>query len=363
MARSNAATAVRETPGKIPARAYQTALRRAAGASAASADRIFEFVFSDGTVDRMGDTIDPDGWDIEAYEKNPVVLYAHDNYSVPIAKCVKLWVEGGALRGQIQVSTDARGEEVFQKLLAGELNAVSVGFQPKRWEYVEDDERRGMDFKEQELLEVSVVPVPANANALIQPRTRSMPKTATKADDGVGELNETHEKLNALMDRHEKCVKALEEHEKRMGEHVKALGEHVEKIASLYGADAVSDGDAAKEGADGKAVIEALVKAGMSLDDATARVKAIKASASHVLSDTQYQRCFGAHKSLSKMLADHHEGMGAAPAGTEPGGKPDNDADGSGEDEPDEDDKKQMAELERKTAELAELTTQLTGKV
>jgi len=49
------------------------------------------------------------------------------------------------------------------------LNATSVGFKPKEWVFNED--RKGVDFKTQELLEFSVVPVPSNPEALIEARS------------------------------------------------------------------------------------------------------------------------------------------------------------------------------------------------
>jgi hypothetical protein len=49
----------------------------------------------------------------------------------------------------------------------GFLRATSVGFRPKRDKYSWNEERGGIDFEEQELLEFSVVPVPSNPEALL----------------------------------------------------------------------------------------------------------------------------------------------------------------------------------------------------
>ena len=40
------------------------------------------FVASDETEDRLGDVLRSDGWDLEAYRRNPVFLWAHD-YTAP----------------------------------------------------------------------------------------------------------------------------------------------------------------------------------------------------------------------------------------------------------------------------------------
>ena len=51
----------------------------------------------------------------------------------------------------------------------GWLKTVSVGFQPVEWVAAKDKSRPGgVDFKKQTLLEISIVPLPANPNALIQ---------------------------------------------------------------------------------------------------------------------------------------------------------------------------------------------------
>ena len=40
-------------------------------------DRTMTFVISNGGVDGDNDTIDPSGWDLENFRRNPVVLWSH----------------------------------------------------------------------------------------------------------------------------------------------------------------------------------------------------------------------------------------------------------------------------------------------
>jgi hypothetical protein len=76
---------------------------------------------------------------------------------------------------------------VFRLIDAGYINAVSVGFQPIEWEMAKSPDRRGgIDFIKQELLEISVVSLPANANALVEGRSYGSRRTA--ADDPIREL-------------------------------------------------------------------------------------------------------------------------------------------------------------------------------
>lgn len=136
--------------------------------------RSLTFTISTASVDRVGDTIALDGWKLDTFRKNPVVLWAHDASSLPVAKADKVWIEGGKLMAQAEFTPPGMArfnDAVFDMLKLGFLNATSVGFSPLKYAFTDDPQRRfGIDFLEQELLEFSVVPVPANAEALIQGR-------------------------------------------------------------------------------------------------------------------------------------------------------------------------------------------------
>ena len=130
------------------------------------------FVASTATPDRYGDIIDQKGWQLDAYNKNPIVLLNHDSSQLPIG------------RGQVQVKNDQlvidvefdmddpRAAEVARKTQKGFMNAVSVGFQPLqsalRAELSKDSPyygKSGQFYKSAELLEVSIVTIPANGEA------------------------------------------------------------------------------------------------------------------------------------------------------------------------------------------------------
>src|SRR5262245_54842569 len=132
------------------------------------ADRRFRFTFSDGSIDRMGDRINPAGWHLDAYRKNPVVLFGHDYTSLPIGRSPWQAIQGGALIGDIEFcpkGINPLADQVAELVGSGWLQTVSVGFRPVK--HAASQERSGIDFHEQELLEVSVVPVPANQNAML----------------------------------------------------------------------------------------------------------------------------------------------------------------------------------------------------
>ena len=164
----------------------------------AGKERTVRFCFSDSSVDRMQDTIDAKGWDLHAFNKNPVALWAHDSSSLPVGRASNVLIEGTRLMGDIEfadVATYAFADTVYKLLLAKFLNAVSVGFLPLDYDWADDDEARGwgIDFKRQELLEISVVPVPANSNALAEARskgidTRPLVEWAERTLEGGGRV-------------------------------------------------------------------------------------------------------------------------------------------------------------------------------
>lgn len=135
-------------------------------------------VISTKGLDRMGDTVDPLGIDVSNFEKNPVVLWAHSHYIPPIARSVSLKASSKALRSVAEfmpADLSPFADSVFQMLKGGWLNAASIGFLPKRGGFEYDPERGGFDFRKTELLEYSIVPVPANPQALVSAKSAGVP--------------------------------------------------------------------------------------------------------------------------------------------------------------------------------------------
>jgi HK97 family phage prohead protease len=121
----------------------------------------------------MGDTVNPAGWRLDAFRANPQALWSHKSDEPPIGRACNVAVEGDRLMGDIEfASADVYpfADQIFRLVKAGFLNTVSVGFMPIEYEF-SDQAGRGIDFLEQELLEISVCPVPANANALVEVRS------------------------------------------------------------------------------------------------------------------------------------------------------------------------------------------------
>lgn len=137
---------------------------------AQDAERTLDFTISTATVDRYGDTIAVDGWKLANFRRNPVVLWGHDTSIMPVGKASNVRVEDGKLLARAEfMPRDMSGfaDAVFRAILAGYINATSVGFQPLKYSFSDAPDRKyGIDFLEQELLEFSIVTVPANPDCL-----------------------------------------------------------------------------------------------------------------------------------------------------------------------------------------------------
>ena len=142
--------------------------------------RALRFCISTGAVDRENDTIALDGWDLAAFRRNPVVLWGHDAQRLPLGRAFDVGAEGGSLMASVEFIPEdlpeggAFAASVYRLAQLGFIAATSVGFRPLKWDYTTDKDRGaddwfpGIDFEQQELVELSIVTVPANPEALIE---------------------------------------------------------------------------------------------------------------------------------------------------------------------------------------------------
>lgn len=118
------------------------------------------------TKDRQGDVVPEDAWKKGAltnYAKNPVILAFHD-HKRPVGKATGLEVDKGGLKITAEISKHAT--EVYNLVKDGILKAFSIGFLVKDADY--DPKSDLFVIKDLELLEVSVVSVPANQDSLFE---------------------------------------------------------------------------------------------------------------------------------------------------------------------------------------------------
>lgn len=119
---------------------------------------------STNDVDRHGDVVPSSVWEkgIQNYLKNPVILAYHD-HSQPIGRMVEYKGDDKGLWIKARVSSAAKQ---FSLIKDGILSAFSIGFRVLDAEY--NSAAEVFLIKELELVEISVVSVPANQNSLFE---------------------------------------------------------------------------------------------------------------------------------------------------------------------------------------------------
>jgi HK97 family phage prohead protease len=120
-------------------------------------------VISTAALDRQGDVLVSEGCDLTGYQRNPVVLFGHDSSELPVGVTTSISMEPTGLRASWRwLENDERANRVRNAWNQGALRAASVGFRPLDYE----DTDTGYKFSRWELIEWSLTPTPANAEAL-----------------------------------------------------------------------------------------------------------------------------------------------------------------------------------------------------
>ena len=134
------------------------------------------------SIDRDGEVLVPQGMNSKDFENNPVLFWNHD-YSQPVGNVTNIERGDRAVFGTLNFAKRTEGvkgeffPEVAESLVRqGIVKGVSVGFVPEgngsRSASTKDRKQYGDGckrvFNRWKLLEVSIAPLPANQDALIQ---------------------------------------------------------------------------------------------------------------------------------------------------------------------------------------------------
>ena len=131
--------------------------------------RVIEGIATTPTVDRVGDVIDPMG---ATYADDLPLLWQHRHDQpvgrvkfgaptkdgIPFTATIPLVPHGGALQ--------ARVDEAWDSVRSGLVRAVSIGFRALK-DGVETMKGGGYRFTKTEIMELSLVTIPANSDAVI----------------------------------------------------------------------------------------------------------------------------------------------------------------------------------------------------
>jgi len=139
--------------------------------------------------DRSGDIVEAAAWakGLDNFRKNPILLYQHKQ-DMPIGKVDKVVVDPRGLFIEASVSEAAEKQHSAQTLIKdGALKSFSVGFIAKDGKYNEKTDT--FKITEVELLEISIVSIPANQNSVfsikkaLNDEDREALKAKFKSDD------------------------------------------------------------------------------------------------------------------------------------------------------------------------------------
>jgi HK97 family phage major capsid protein/HK97 family phage prohead protease len=192
-----------------------------------SEERTLTAIASTSNPDRDHDVLPSDGWNLKNFKKNPVMLYGHDSRALPIATVTDIKQDGEKLVFKARFPKPGIhdfADKVYELYKDGILKAFSVRFSSKDYE---KNDYGGLTFKKSELLEISAVTIPANAEALVQQVKQLKESDNDMADTKAPEKKE--EKVLTMEEVEAKIKEMTENMEKNATEKANALFEDTKK--------------------------------------------------------------------------------------------------------------------------------------
>ncbi|MBB5715855.1 HK97 family phage prohead protease [Sphingomonas aerophila] len=127
-----------------------------------------------GNVDSYGDVIAPGAFakSLAAHKSagtSPLMFLNHDAFgSLPIGRWTEMSEDGYGLKVSGELLDTSMGRDTYVALKAGAITGLSIGFRPVAFDMRSKPEDPRRTLKEVDLVEVSVVTLPANQKARVQ---------------------------------------------------------------------------------------------------------------------------------------------------------------------------------------------------
>ena len=133
----------------------------------------YPFIVSTGRLDGNGNRADITGWVLDRYLNNPVVFFNHQRSLPPIGRANSVSTDADQLIARIQLADTALAQQIAGLIDTGYIRGASVAWLPLEWEWLRDQNGYpiGLHSYRQELLEISIVGLPANPDTLLQAAT------------------------------------------------------------------------------------------------------------------------------------------------------------------------------------------------
>ncbi len=145
-----------------------------------------DFIGSDGTVDRYNEVIMPEAWgDMKNFKANPVIPDCHNYDSVAriLGRAINVGVQDGKLWNRVEFCLDnPMGQLAYKMAKGGFIKSQSVGFIPEEWTNGNGNDQPYRTYSKCELLEISLVVVPANPGATVGMKSALQAGAVTEKD-------------------------------------------------------------------------------------------------------------------------------------------------------------------------------------
>jgi uncharacterized protein len=135
-----------------------------------------------GTVDSQGDIVEQGAFSKSLESKREVAMLWSHLQSQPVGKWLNIVQDGRGLfvRGQLNLDTNA-GREAFAHARAGDISGFSIGYRiAEGGAYVKNGVRH---LTEVDLLEISLVTIPANDSARVTLVKSTKPQTIRELEN------------------------------------------------------------------------------------------------------------------------------------------------------------------------------------
>ncbi len=156
---------------------------------------------SSADLDRYNERILPEAFKkrLATFMENPVVLVGHnhktDSGRAPVVgRVTKAWIDKEGLWCILELTDKTPlAEEYWQLYKDGYMKAVSIGFIPITSHTEDEDGKRVLIYDEVELLEISLVAVPANRQALVKSKQKKADWLENKKRERLGQTDDKDE--------------------------------------------------------------------------------------------------------------------------------------------------------------------------
>lgn len=160
-----------------------------------------------GDIDRDAEVVDPKGLSTKLFRKNPIIAWGHDYTIPPIGRSLWEKLDNDKLKSLVQFAKRPDEwpeqatwfpDEIFHLVKGGFIKGVSIGFMGTDQSPPTEKELKARPelaacrrmIRKSMLLEISIVPIPANPHALIESVSKGFVSKSLAEQFGYGSFDD-----------------------------------------------------------------------------------------------------------------------------------------------------------------------------